>query len=106
MSSVSDILYCGIQQFQESARPSSHEILYGYKPNKSKFYVPSHFLLIAKQHVYVSTLSNKLPSLSTFKVAFRHKLQIEKQVAVQNNELVEFGRKWDVLFPFVFPFFF
>ena len=54
----------------------------------------SHFLLIAKQHAYVSTLPNNLPSLSTFKVVFRHKLQTGKQIAVQNKKLVEFGRKW------------
>ena len=70
----SDILDFGMQQFQQTATPSSHEILYGYEPNESKFYVLNHFLLIAKKkkHVYVSTLFNNLPSLSTVKV------QIEK----------------------------
>ena len=36
-------------------------------------------------------------SLSTFKVVFRHKLQIEKLIVVQNNKLVEYGRKRGVL---------
>ena len=35
----SDILYFGMQQFQQSARHASHEILYVYKPNERKFSV-------------------------------------------------------------------
>ena len=78
----SDILDLGMQQLKQFARSFSYEILYGYKPNESKFYVLNHFLLLIAQHV------------STFQ---QPALSIQKQIAVQNNKLVEFGRKWSVL---------
>ena len=52
---------------------------------------------VPRIRLYVSTLSINLPSFSTFKTAFMNKLQIKKQIAVHNNRLVEFRRKWGVL---------
>ena len=79
---------------KKTARPSSQQILHGLKRNESKFYLQNYFLLITKQHAFVSSFSDNLPSLSTFKVALMNTLQIEKQIAVRNNKLVGFRRKW------------
>ena len=53
------------------------KMLYGFKPNERKFYALNHILLIC--------FFNVLPPISTFEVAFRKKLQIEKQIAIQNK---------------------
>ena len=42
------------------------DILYGYKPDSSKFYALNHVLLIAKHHIFQAWLQDTAPNFNIF----------------------------------------
>ena len=68
-----------------NSSPSNTEILYGYKPETTTFYVLNHYLLIAKYHVFLARNRSETPNLKVFLALLDSKIKCERQIAVKNS---------------------
>ena len=73
------------------------DILYGYKPDSSKFYALNHVLLIAKHHIFQAWLQDTAPNFNTFPSVLNDKILCESKIAFKNNTLSKFKSKWTAL---------
>ena len=53
-----------------------------------------HLFLIARHYIYTCRLGNKLPMLQVYMQVLMNLIEIEKQIAFQNNDSNVFVRKW------------
>ena len=53
-----------------------------------------HFLLIARHYIYSCKLRNTIPRVQVYTQLVIRSMEIEKQIAFDNNNLASFRRKW------------
>ena len=78
----------------ENRSLSVTDILYGYKPDCTKFYALNHVLIIAKYHIFQAWLDNSPPSFEMFHLVLKDKILCESRIAFKNNTLSKFRSKW------------
>ena len=69
----------------DNINPNSIEILYGYKPGITSFFVLNLYLLIAKYHVYLARNQSETPGLQVFLVLLESKIKCERQMKRQKK---------------------
>ena len=78
----------------ENCTLNATDILYGYKPDSTKFYALNHVLIIAKYHIFQAWLDNSSPSFEIFYLVLKDKILCESRIAFKNNTLPKFRSKW------------
>ena len=53
-----------------------------------------HFLLIARHYIYSCKLRNTIPMVQVYTQLVIRSMEIEKQIAFDNNNLASFRKKW------------
>ena len=81
----------------ENCTLNATDILYGYKPDCTKFYALNHVLIIAKYHIFQAWLDNSSPSFEIFYLVLKEKILCESRIAFKNNTLPKFRSKWTTL---------
>ena len=81
----------------DNLKPNSCEILYGYKPENTKFHAFNHYLLIAKYHLYLARNQSETPSMKVFLALLESKIKCERQIAVKNSNNKKYEAKWTTL---------
>ena len=65
----------------ENITPSTTEILYGYKPESTRFRAVNHYLLIARYYIHLARNKSENPRLDVFIVLLGIKIQCERKIA-------------------------
>ncbi len=73
------------------------DILYGYKPDCTKFYALNHVLIIGKYHIFQAWLDNSPTSFKIFHLVLKDKILCKSRIAFKNNTLSKFRSKWTTL---------
>ncbi len=73
------------------------DILYGYKPDCTKFYALNHVLIFVKYHIFQAWLDNSPPSFEIFHLVLKDKILCECRIAFKNNMLSKFRSIWTKL---------
>ena len=81
----------------ENCTLNATDILYGYKPDCTKFYALNPVLIIAKYHIFQAWLDNSSPSFEIFYLVLKDKILCESRIAFKNNTLPKFRSKWTTL---------
>ena len=67
----------------ENCSLNATDILYGYKPDCTKFYALNHVLIIAKYHIFQAWLDNSSPSFEIFYLVLKDKILCESRIALK-----------------------
>ena len=81
----------------DNLKPNSCEILYGYKPENTKFHAFNYYLLIAKYHLYLARNQSETPSMKVFLALLESKIKCERQIAIKNSNNKKYEAKWTTL---------
>ena len=73
-----DIMMWWNNKRSDNINPNNIEILYGYKPETTSFYALTHYLLIAKYHVFLARNQSETPSLKVFLALLDSKIKCER----------------------------
>ena len=77
---------------------SALDILCGYKPESSIFQALTHYVIIAKYHIFLSWLNKTSPSFEIFSLLLNEKILCEHTIAFKNNTLRKFRAKWGTVY--------
>ena len=70
----------------ENITLSITEILYGYKPESTRFRAFNHDLLIARYYIHVTRNKSENPRLDVFIVLLEIETQCEREVAIKTEK--------------------
>ena len=70
----------------ENITLSTTEILYGYKPESTRFRAFNHDLLIARYYIHVARNKSENPRLDVFIVLLEIEIQCEREVAIKTEK--------------------
>ena len=62
--------------------------------SESKNLLLHHLILLARHHIYICNLKETRPSIEMYKQLVHHTLQIENKIAIVNNSMHVFKKKW------------
>ena len=62
--------------------------------SESKNLLLHHLILLARHHIYICKLKETRPSIEMYKQLVHNTLQIENKIAIVNNSLHVFKKKW------------
>ena len=85
--------------FHQNIVLSEKEILYGWLQNRSSinFIALNYSLIIAKHHIFASSIHVGSLEFDSFLLRLKDKLGIIRSLAVKNKELGQFKETWAVL---------
>ena len=70
------------------------DTLYGYKPESNISQALSHYVVIAKYHIFLSCLNKTYPSFEIFSFLPNEKILCEHTTTFKNITLGKFSAKW------------
>ena len=70
----------------ENITLSTTEILYGYKPESTRFRAFNHYLLIARYYIHLARDKSENPRLDVFIVLLEIKIHCEREVAIKTEK--------------------
>ena len=76
---------------KENLTLTENMILYGIFDNREHLYTLNYSLLIAKYSIYCSCLQEEKLSFDRFLMLLREKINIQREIAVRNNNLTKFN---------------
>ena len=76
---------------KENLTLTENMILYGIFDNREHLYSLNYSLLIAKYSIYCSCLQEEKLSFDRFLMLLREKINIQREIAVRNNNLTKFN---------------
>ena len=73
---------------------SENQILYGVLESSSPLQTLNHLILIGKYFLFICAKNNKIYQFADFADSVREKMDLEKYIAIRQNNLNKFNSKW------------
>ena len=77
------------------------DIIVGFLASYNKKAILNNCILLAKWNIYKSKLNQSDISFYKFLCDIKYNIQIEKAIAIKNNQLTNFDKLWEMVESFV-----
>ena len=85
------------EKFKQQLTLSESNILYGWHQKSSNWEVLNYSLIIAKYHIFASSVRNGTLDFECFLLRLTNKIAILRAIATRTNRLDSFTKSWDKL---------
>ena len=79
----------------ENISLNASDILYGYKPDCTKFHALNHVLIIAKYHIFQAWLQTNSPCFEIFFLVIKDKILCERRIGLKKQHIFEIQIEMD-----------
>lgn len=70
-------------------------VLFGFDRNSKSDKIIDLFIMTAKNFIFSQKIKKVIPHINTFTTIIKQRYQIEKQIAINQNSIIEFNKSWE-----------